>query len=121
MTPNQAVKEVNQLWDYKSDGPIDDWSFTTKGDCEDYALSVLKRIFGGSSEAKRALLKQDAYIWYVTTDKGDKHAVLEYNGRYVCNRTKEWHPTKEGMRVKEWHWRFPRPLLLLKLGPSEIF
>ncbi len=121
MTPEQAVEDVNRLWEYKSDGNLDDWDFTTKGDCEDYALSVLKRIYGSSSKAKRALLRRDAYIWYVTTDRDDKHAVLEYDGRYVCNRTKQWHETRKGMRVKEWHFRFPRAFLILKLGLSEIF
>lgn len=121
MTPEEAVKEVNQLWEYKSDGRIDDWTFTTKGDCEDYALSVLRRIYGSSSRAKRALLRRDAFIWYVTADNGRKHAVLEYEGRYVCNRTKKWHTNRDNMRVKEWHWKFPRALLVGKLGLSEIF
>lgn len=121
MTPSEAVEEVNRLWEYKSDGKIDDWSFTTRGDCEDYALSVLKRIYGGETKAKRALLRREAYLWYVTTDRGGKHAVLEYKGRYVCNRTKKWTANRDNMRVKEWHWRFPRILLIGKLGLSEVF
>ncbi len=120
MNADEAVKEVNRLWEYKSDGMIDDWNFTVHGDCEDYALSVLKRIFGGKTEAKRALLNREAFIWYTTTNKGDKHAVLEYQGRFVCNRIKRWQTDKDKMLIDKWHFRFPRAFLIIKLGLSEI-
>lgn len=112
----QAVKAVNATFEYKSDGWIDRWSFKTPGDCENYALLVLKEYFGSEKEARAALWDRRAFIWYVTTDNGNGHAILELNGWFVCNRTKRWHSNIETMGIKKSHYRYPRFVMALKMG-----
>lgn len=115
MTPEQAVRSVNLVWEYKSDGSIDKWGFTTPGDCENYSLMVLKNIYGSRGAAKRALIGRKSYIWYAENKKGDGHAVLEHQGKFVDNVYMRWMDDKSDMDY-DFKFRYSRIQLIAKLG-----
>lgn len=106
-----AVKEVNSYFIYKSDGLFDRWSFKSPGDCENYSLLVLKEYYGSQSKAKSALWQREANIWYVTTNSGAGHAILELNEMYVDNRIKSWKSSLDEMNIKKAHYRYS-PLIM---------
>lgn len=116
MTPEKAAELVNSYWVYKPDGKIDRWSFTSPGDCENYALLILAAITGSNANARMALLTGKAYIVYSHTFSGGNHAVLEYNGMFIDNRMKRWMPEWDMMLLQEKRRRFTKIELLLKLG-----
>lgn len=121
-TPKQAANLVNAYWEYKPDGKIDRWAFKSPGDCENYALLVLKLIAGGQREAVRMLLRGRAAIWYVRTMSGDGHAVLEYNGRFIDNRLREWVGSLDDMRLADKpRKRYSKIQLVAKLGFGALW
>jgi predicted transglutaminase-like cysteine proteinase len=121
MTPKQAVNLVNAYWEYEPDGKVDRWEFKSPGDCENYALLVLKNLAGGQREAVRWLLSGRAHIWYVKTLAGRGHAVLEYRGRFVDNRVKEWRDSLDEMRLQDTpRRRYNKLQLVAKLGLRSL-
>jgi predicted transglutaminase-like cysteine proteinase len=121
MTMREAVDRVNEDWVYQTDGAIDRWGWTTPGDCENYSLRVLMFIKGGRGAATRALASGDAHIWFVHTKTGAGHAVLEYRGRFVDNRRKEWVDDLEDLNLAPGGRRYTRIELLNKLGWGKLF
>ena len=115
MNKEKAAAKVNSTWVYKKDGLIDRWSFKSPGDCENYALLVLKNIFGSEQGAKDALRLKKARIWYAKTDKGNGHAVLEYQGMYICNRTQKWVGTPEELAPCTLKWRYPWSIMKIRM------
>jgi hypothetical protein len=112
----KAAELVNETWEYQKDGLIDRWSFKSPGDCENYALLILKAMFGSERAAKDALWEKQASIWYAVTNNGIGHAVLEYNGFYICNRTKHWVESPDDLAPCDLKWRFPRLLMSLRMA-----
>lgn len=90
-------RQMRRDFSYRRDRGSDKWvilDLTGKviGDCEDHAMTVLARVLGSKSAARKALLKGDAELFYVKTPAGNGHAVLKYNGYYICNRYPTWSP-----------------------------
>lgn len=84
----------NSLFEYKADQG-DQWRIPKivngkiLGDCEDYALGVLYYVIAEKSLFKFWwLLLTKAKIHYVRNNGG--HAVLQLDGKYIDNWTKEW-------------------------------
>ena len=84
----------NSLFEYKADQG-DQWRIPKivngkiLGDCEDYALGVLYYVIAEKSLFKFwLLLLTKAKIHYVRNNGG--HAVLQLDGKYIDNWTKEW-------------------------------
>jgi len=122
MTPEQAVKKVNETWEYVSDGSVDRWSFSTPGDCENYSLRVLMFIKGDDGAAKRSLLRGEAHMWYVKTAGGNGHAILEWEGKFVDNRQRQWKDSLDEMDIRETpRRRYTKTELVLKLGVGSLF
>jgi len=122
MTPEQAVKKVNETWKYVSDGSVDRWSFSTPGDCENYSLRVLMFIKGDDGAAKRSLLRGEAHMWYVKTANGSGHAILEWEGKFVDNRQRQWKDSLDEMDIRETpRRRYSKTELVLKLGVGSLF
>lgn len=117
----KAVDEVNSYFVYKSDGLFDKWTFKSPGDCENYSLLVLKEMFGSQSAAKNALWNEDAYIWYVTTNTGAGHAILEFNGMFVDNRIKEWKKSLDEMSIRKAHYRYSPYIMFPKMWFGNLF
>jgi len=102
----------NSLFEYKADQG-DQWRILKqdsdglmRGDCEDYALSVLYYVIAEKSLLKFWwLLLTKAKIHYVRNNGG--HAVLQLDGKYIDNWTKEF-VTKEHMESlgHKFHWGF---------------
>jgi len=116
MTPQEAARHVNETWEYRKDGWLDQWSFSTPGDCENYSLLILKAIYGSKDAAKAALRKGDAHIWYAKTDRGDGHAVLEYQGAYIDNRTRHWVDDPDDLRPCSLKWRYPWVVMMIRMA-----
>lgn len=85
-----------------------DTSKIVYGDCEDYALTALYLLCGGSLiKFWKVLVTEKAKIHYVTV-RGAGHAVLEFKGLYIDNTHMKW-LTKDGFNkyfvpVKRVHW-----------------
>lgn len=104
---------LNKLFEYKADSG-DKWRILKqdsdglmRGDCEDYALSVLYYVVADKSLLKFWwLLLTKAKIHYVKNG-GEGHAVLQYDGKYIDNWTKEW-VSKQEMEAlgHKFHWCF---------------
>jgi predicted transglutaminase-like cysteine proteinase len=84
----------NSLFEYKADQG-DQWRIPKikngkiLGDCEDYALGVLYYVIAEKSLLKFWwLLLTKAKIHYVRNNGG--HAVLQLDGKYIDNWTKDW-------------------------------
>ena len=116
VTKKEAARAVNEVWKYDADGLIDTWSFTTTGDCDDYAMSILKELFGTESKAKAALRNHHAYIWYAVTDNNKGHAVLEFDGEYIDNRTRHWVSNPDDLEPCKLKWRYPWLWMALRIA-----
>jgi predicted transglutaminase-like cysteine proteinase len=122
MSPEAAVKQVNSFFKYESDGSVDRWAFKSPGDCENYALLVLKEIAGSQRKAALWLLTGKAYILNVRTADGQPHAVLEYEGRFVDNRFKKWVASLDDLKLAaKPRKRYSKPQVLAELGFGAFF
>lgn len=94
------LKDFTENYVYKFDPSYDQWRILKgdkyEGDCEDFALSVLYYVICNESLLAfwRELIFGKAKIHYVSNDGG--HAVLQWNGKYIDNWTKDW-VSKEDM------------------------
>ena len=89
-----AARYMREHFEYKSDGLFETWRIgKMRGDCEDFALTTLWLLCGEDKGAvKRTLLadKPIARIIRTKTRQGNYHAVLQYNGKFICNRYPTW-------------------------------
>lgn len=89
-----TLTELNELYQYRFDPSYDKWRILSinnfSGDCEDYALSVLYYVICNQSLSKfwKLLVFGDAKICYA--ENGGGHAVLQLDGMYIDNWTKDW-------------------------------
>ena len=130
MDLERAKEIVNRKFRYQADGKLDQWSILDinsseiKGDCEDYALTVVWLM----SDRKiwkflyNLLLNPKLSIWIVTTKRGNGHAILEYDTFFVDNIQRKWF-IKTDPAYKEYKWRFKMfpPLILGKFLVSAPF
>ena len=95
-----TLKDFTERYVYKYDPSYDQWRILPandlSGDCEDFALSVLYYVICEESLIKfwYELIFGKAKIHYVNNDGG--HAVLQWDGMYIDNWTKEF-VTREEM------------------------
>lgn len=104
------LETFNSLYEYRSEKG-DQWRILKqdsdglmRGDCEDYALSVLYYVIAEKSLFKFwLLLLSRAKICYVRNNGG--HAVLQYKGQYIDNWTMQWVSKKEMEALgHKFHW-----------------
>lgn len=76
-----AIKRFTYVEDIYQYGVKDAWTPSLVGDCEDYALWLKERV-GGT-------------LWYVYTQDGQAHIVLNVNGKIVDNLSKVVYPASE--------------------------
>ena len=120
MNKNMAARQLNEYWVYKSDGFVDGWKFRSPGDCEDYSLLILKHYYGSEGKAKDALKQGEAHIWYVITDSGDGHAILELDGEFIDNRFKKWMNSMDDMKLRKIKWRYPWWFIATRLAIGRL-
>lgn len=131
MTPPAALEVMNREFEYTTDkesyGFADVWRIMKpgqmKGDCEDFAMTLLWLMAGMS---KRRM------IWWLITRKarihflrnlntGSGHVELEFEGAFVDNIVKEWN---DGSKLLS-RYRRVRPLpatfIILKMLVSAPF
>lgn len=80
-----ALKRHHYITDQEQYGIANKWVESLKGDCEDYALFMKKKV-GGK-------------MLYVRAYTGEAHIVLDVNGQIVDNMSKTVYPRSE-MRHK---------------------
>lgn len=110
-----TVEELNRAFQYRLDGNLDHWTILkpdsngiVRGDCEDYALTVLFLLCNKSMfRFWIALIFGNAKIHYGKVN-GRGHAILEYQGRYIDNITRKWCGTtgicRSGFKFKPWQF-----------------
>lgn len=120
MDKTQAAVEMRSTFKYQGER-VENWRIlkTTDlsgkrvGDCEDFSLSTLWLIAGGSFvKFWWYLVTFQAVIWYVkSAGNGVGHAELWFRGEWIDNIGPEW--TKDSKH----HKRFPYlwPLVIVKL------
>ena len=101
---------------YELGSLFDGWRFVeTKGDCNDFVLTVLYHECGQSRlRVFWAILTCQAIFWHVASpqNKGihriwGRHTVLKYKGRYVDSTDRRWRST-----VAPHSKRFPKMFLV---------
>lgn len=99
MNSSDANRKVADRFQYRKDSTLGDpWKIldtkrsVIRGDCEDYALTVLSLIEGGGFlGVLGALWSKRASIWFCIDPQGDAHHVLEYRkAGLVDNQTRQW-------------------------------
>lgn len=116
------LQKLNQRFRYKYDkdqyGRREYWTIMTNesgplvGDCEDYSLTLLWYLEGKRLKNMfKALLTRKAEIWFCKV-KGNGHAVLKYEGKWIDNNKQRW---VDGFPNYDMKWRYPIPLILWKL------
>jgi predicted transglutaminase-like cysteine proteinase len=92
---NFDLKDFNKHFTYVSDGRRRDrWHIMKRkpyrGDCEDYALTVLYNLKGRSLlRMFLSLIKRQSRIRHCKVN-GNGHATLKYKGKYIDNGYKRW-------------------------------
>lgn len=118
---DEALRRVAGTFKYKADKWFDRWGFKNPGDCEDFCLLVLREIYGTKGKAVRALLAGEAHIWFVKTQSGEGHGVLEFQGRYCEVIYRKWAKDLDALHMKaKPRWRFPKALLAMKLAMGAL-
>lgn len=122
------LKDFTDRYEYRYDPSWDKWRIPKLengkyyGDCEDFSLGVLYyTVSHGSLFKFWKLLLTKAKIHYVIND-GNGHAVLQLDGKYIDNWTKDW-TTKEHMRAlgHEFNsWMFTSHQVALKMIYAKI-
>ncbi|MDF2235399.1 hypothetical protein P2H44_22820 [Albimonas sp. CAU 1670] len=132
----EAFEEVRRQFVYRPDGWFDRWRVMRPqgsppqlvGDCEDFSLTVLAKVYGGTWPMIRALIfSGKATLWHVETPDGG-HAVGELEtdlGRFRFDNVSPVVRSAEGFVSSRPHyvWRYrTSPLrLLVKMFPLGIF
>lgn len=113
-----TLTDFNNRYDYKYDPKGRDMWFVIKpndegiyrGDCEDYALSVLYYVICQESWLRFwwMLFTFQAEICGCETKNGRGHAVLRYGDMYIDNWTKAWveREDMEELGHKFWPWNY---------------
>lgn len=91
-----TLKDFTERYVYKYDPSYDQWRILKledgkyQGDCEDFSLSVLYYVICNESLFAfwYQLIFGKAKIHYVDNNGG--HAVLQWDGMYIDNWTKDW-------------------------------
>lgn len=112
-------KDVKSRFVYTRDPSLDRWKIhktdgQIKGDCEDFALTLLWQLSGRSMwKLWLNVIFMRAMIWHVTAYNGEGHAVLWYRGFWADNMERRWYQTEEMRHTR----RFPfiAPLMAVKL------
>lgn len=129
MTPKEALDDVNERFLYRTDR--DQYLFPEvwrvmradryEGDCEDYALRILKNITGSTRAMFWALITRRAKLHHlVHRTRRTGHLVLQWGDKYVDNQTRFWN---DGGRPANYDWKYVYPmwLILAKLAVSGPF
>ena len=124
MTKEQIAKMITDRFIYTSDVGADRWRIMyrddegkLKGDCEDYALTVLFRI-SRSSKIRFwfYLITFQAVIWHCVTSNGTQHAQLWFRGQWIDNINPTW---SKKHRHKLW-FPYPFPLVAYRMLTSKL-
>lgn len=109
---------------YTKDGRLDTWRILTgpvkKGDCDDFAVTVLYEECGRSlPRFWFKLITFQAVLWYVTTPRGVGHLMLWMPGKnrgWIDNRLPKW---RDDHKNRKW---FPMlaPIVALKLFLGKL-
>jgi len=126
-----TLTNFNTLYNYKHDPDGRDlWRVIKpveevyRGDCEDYALSVLYYVICQESWLKFwwLLITFEAKLCYVTTKNGGGHAVLRYGDMYIDNWTQDW-VSKAQMEMlgHQFHtWKFIPTTVAIKMVMAKL-
>lgn len=92
---NQAVNgSIRYMTDLEQYGESDRWVAdppSMRGDCEDYALTKLRRLTGQGFAASRLVVAR------VTTETGEAHAVLVVDDDLVLDNRFAWTQSRAGL------------------------
>lgn len=105
---------------------LDDWRIMKrddhglfKGDCEDFALTLLWELANQSMWRFWWLqITFQAVMWQVTTASGNGHAVLWYRGAWADCTQPNWYPTEKMPHTRRFPWLWP--LVMLKFAMTLL-
>lgn len=112
-------KQYIAQFDYAPD-KVDGWTVTTRGDCDDFALSMAW-ILSGHSYLRLAfnIAVMRVRFLYVSTPRGEAHLVLGYKGQYIDNINPTWRESHGYKRI--FPWTILPPIALFKILIGAIF
>ena len=111
-----TVEEYRRAFVYENDG-IDSWQITTKGDCDDFAISVAW-IVSGHSLIRLWLNILFFRVRFYRVMANAPHAVLYYRGQYIDNIKPNWRGDV-GFR-KIFPWIYLPPVVFLKMLIGKV-
>ena len=123
MNKHDAALAVNKDFVYTSDKGESwnilkpDSSGKLRGDCEDYSLTVLHRIAGGSSfKFWFYLLTFQAVVWHCVTAQKEQHAQLWFRGQWIDNINSTWSKKQQ----HSLRFPYPFPLVAYRMLTSKL-
>ena len=117
MEDEKIEKELQLLaktFKYVADPKLDNWQIMSltnpEGDCDDYAVTALYIVCGGSLfKFWLDILTLKAIFWHTTSPSGGPHLVLYYRGKgYIDNWDRKWVKKQE---LLDWGYKFNLPLI----------
>ena len=130
MDKEKALKEVDGNFEYTAEWNNEDkWGVMVKqpsyspyagkykGDCEDFALTVLFHIADKSwLRFFWLLISFQGVVWYCRSPRGVGHAQLWYKGKWTDNIHPTWSAKSQNTRVFPWPW----PIVFFRLASTGL-
>lgn len=115
---SRALSDLNNRFEYRRDRK-ETWSImkgrgTLRGDCEDYALTLIWMMERESMTRFWWSLTRGKYVIWYCTHKGNGHVVLWHDGKWIDNIRRKWVrelPAQYDLRYPHW-----TPTIALKMA-----
>ncbi len=121
-----TLDDLNARFYWTADGLIDSWHVMwgldahgrLRGDCDDYAMTVLRRVVAKSAwRFWWLLLTMQAMPWFTRLPNGEWHVMLWVRRLgWIDNTNPYW-----GLRKMPLYFPFVLPVAVLKLGLGVVF
>ena len=123
MTPDAHAQALHSRFTWESDGKLDSWHYMApdgpvRGDCDDYAVTLLRLIAGSWPRFWWWLLTFRAVFWFVRDPNGASHLTLWLRGHGYSDNWRDHFAKVEELHSK----RLPAllPVVVLKMLIGKI-
>lgn len=125
MTPNEICRDLKNRFTWESDGKLDSYHILkgdgkVKGDCDDYAVTILYNYCGGSYlKFWWLLVTFQAVFWFVKSPNDGPHVTLWLRGHGYTDNWKTQFTTKELLHDKRYPIPWPTVMVKLLIGKFD--
>ena len=121
MTPSEHARDLKGRFTWESDGKLDSWhcmalSGPVRGDCDDFAVTLLRQIAGSWVKFWLWLITFKAVFWFVRDPQGQLHVTLWLRGYGYMDNQRQDFSLKEDLHKKLYPVLFPLVILKMVIG-----